>query len=467
MMKAVFNKESFYPVTARELFEFHERPDAFELLTPPSSGVEVLSTASTLAPSDDVVRFAVPFLFFKLAFENVHTDYRPYELFADEQRRGLFRSWRHEHRFHEGGWGPAVGSRMQDRIELAHPLLPLFLPFVKHRLERMFEHRHRITGAEVGRGARASGAEGQPRVVVTGATGLIGKRVVGVLREAGARVTAFVRDPARARTLLGADVDCAGWDFTRPEEGDWLSRLEGADSVVHLAGTPLFAKRWTASFKRQMEDSRVLGTRQLVEAIAGMSRRPESFVSASALGIYGTDPERPVDERSPAADDLLARICVNWEREAARLEEHGVRTVQLRVGIVLSTESGALKELLPVFKLGLGGPMGHPDRHINWIHLEDIARVFAMAVFNRQLRGPLNGVAPNPVTMREFARAIGRALRRPAIVRYPVPVVKLMIGEAGEYSSGGPRASADRLRASGYRFFFEELEPALTNLLRG
>jgi len=466
-MKAVFNKESFVPVTKRELFEFHERKDAFELLTPPSSNVEVLSTASTLAPSDDVVRFVVRFLFFRFAFENVHTDYRPYEMFADEQRRGLFRSWRHEHRFFEGGYGRFVASRMQDRIEMAHPLLPLFVPFVRQRLRGMFRYRHGITAREVTKGAEMADRGEELSVVVTGATGLIGRRVVQVLREGGARVTALARDVDRARKLLGDGVRCAEWDFTRPERGDWKAALEGADSVVHLAGTPLFKKRWNEEFKREMEQSRVQGTRQLVEAVAGLRREPESFVSASALGIYGTDPARAVDEGSPPADDLLARICVNWEREALRLEEHGVRTVVVRIGIVLSTESGALKEMLPVFKLGMGGPMGHADHYINWIHLEDIARIFALAIANPEARGPLNGVAPEPVTMRELARAIGRVLGRPVIMRYPVSMMRLLIGEAGDYSSGGPRASADKVLGLGYRFFFTELEPALTNLLRG
>ncbi|MBW2276668.1 MAG: TIGR01777 family oxidoreductase [Deltaproteobacteria bacterium] len=466
-MKSAFNKESFFPVSKRELFEFHERPDAFGLLTPPSSNVEVQSTASTLAPSDDVVRYVVRFLFFRFAFENIHTEYEPHDMFADEQRRGLFKSWRHEHRFFEGGWGRFTASRMQDRIEMGHPLLPLFVPFVKQRLKGMFRYRHGITADEVTKRPEMTNEGEQLHVVVTGATGLIGRRLVEVLREHDVRVTVLVRDPARARELFGDAVACAEWDFTRPEQGDWKTALEGVDSVVHLAGTPLFQKRWSEAFKREMERSRVLGTRQLVEAIAELEDKPESFVSASALGIYGTDATKNVDEESPAADDLLARICVNWEREAVKLEELGVRTTLVRIGIVLSTESGALKEMLPVFKLGLGGPMGYPDHYINWIHLEDIVRVFAMAIENTEVRGPLNGVAPNPVTMRELAKGIGRVLGRPAIMKYPVALMKLMIGEAGEYSSGGPRASGDKLEGLGYRFFFEQLEPALVNLLKG
>ena len=173
-----------------------------------------------------------------------------------------------------------------------------------------------------------------------------------------------------------------------------------------------------------------------------------------------------VDEDAPPADDLLARICVNWESEATRLEAHGVRGVQARIGIVLSTESGALKELLPLFRMGLGGTMGHPHTYINWVHIEDVARILVMAVFNGEMRGPYNVVAPHPVTNAEFAKAIARVLRRPALMRFPVFMLKLIIGEAGEYASGGARARADRMESAGYGFFFEQLEPALRNLLR-
>jgi uncharacterized protein (TIGR01777 family) len=465
-MKAVFKRESFFSAPPADVFAFHERDEAIRLLTPEWSKVEFRSTASTLEPSDDVVRFSVGFFGMKFRFEMVHTVYEPPGLFVDEQRAGLFSSWRHEHRIHAGGWERSPGARLEDRIEFSHPLLFLFAPFVKHRLQSMFEHRHRVTGEEIGKTLRARGGDVPQRVAITGATGLIGRRLVQVLLERGVAVTALVRDSERAQELLGDQVTYARWDFTRPDEGDWRAALAGADSVIHLAGTPLFSQRWTDDFKREMERSRVESTAQLVEAIAGLDRKPGSFVSASALGIYGTNPTRIVSEETLPADDLLARICVNWENEARRLDEVGVRTVQARIGIVLSTESGALKEMLPIFKLGIGGPMGHAHHWINWIHLEDVVHILALAAFNTAARGPINLVAPGPVTMRGFAKAIGRVLRRPVLMRYPAGLMKLIIGEAGEYSSGGPRALGDKITGLGYRFFFDELESALANLLR-
>jgi uncharacterized protein (TIGR01777 family) len=227
----------------------------------------------------------------------------------------------------------------------------------------------------------------------------------------------------------------------------------------------LFKQRWTDGFKRKMEQSRTLGTRQLVDAIIASQRKPRVFVSASALGYYGMDPDGVVDETASPADDLLARICVNWENEARRLDAHGVRTVQMRIGIVLSTESGALKELLPLFRMGMGGTMGDPRPHINWLHIEDMARMLAMALSNEKMRGAYNAVAPNPVSNRDFAKAIARALRRPALLGFPLPVLRIILGEAGQYASGGPRVRGEKIQASGYRCFFSDLDQALSNLL--
>jgi uncharacterized protein len=463
-MKSGFKKESFFSVPKKELFEFHERDDAFSLLTPDSSNIDVQSVASTLAPSDDIVRFAVHFGPLKFKFENIHTVYEPHKLFVDEQKKGLFSRWKHEHRFIEAGPLQAPASMLSDKITYAHPLLPLFNVFVRHRLAGLFEYRHGETAKVLCKGCDSS-EENTEVVIVTGATGLIGKRVVQILKEKGVRPIAFVRNVDKARKLLGDDVKCVHWDFHTPSEGSWKQYLGEADGVIHLAGTPLFSKRWSPSFKKEIEKSRVSGTRQLVDEIIAQKKRPRVFVTASALGYYGKDDNGVVDENTEPADDLLARICLNWEREARRLDEHGVRTVQMRIGIVLSTESGALKELLPLFKMGLGGTMGDARPYINWIHIEDVARMMTMALDYDQMKGPYNAAGPAPVTNGEFAKTIARVLGRPAFMHLPVSVVKLVIGEAGEYASGGPRAEVKKIQTAGYRFFFSVLEAALENLL--
>jgi len=465
-MKKVFEKQSFFSVPKKDLFQFHERPDAFNLLTPAEEEIEVLSTASTLAPSDDVVRFVSKFLMFKFRFAMVHTEYEPFSLFVDEQKEGLFQSWRHEHRFFEAGWREDPSSCLVDRIEIAHPLLPCFFPFVQNKLKGLFAFRHQVTARELSKTSAAGNHSPMKAVIVTGATGLIGSRITEILLEKGVQVYAFVRNPEKARKTLPPDAIPIEWDFHTPEKDGWKGILAKADGVIHLAGTPLFEKRWTKGFKKEMEQSRVLGTKMLVDAIRDSKHRPQVFVSASALGIYGTSPGGVVEEESPPADDLLARICVNWENEAAKLNQENVRTVLMRIGIVLSTRSGALKELLPLFRGGLGGTMGYPDRYINWIHIEDVARMFVMALFNGKMAGPYNAVGPRPVLNRDFARAIARAVHRPAIMNMPTSMLKLVIGEAGEYAAGGPQASSAKIEQAGYEFFFGSVEAALDHLLQ-
>ena len=463
-MKTRFQKDSFFSVPKQKLFEFHEGDDVFALLTPASANIEVESIASTLAPSDDIVKFTAKFGPLKFRFENIHTAYDPFNLFVDEQQKGLFSEWRHEHRFVEAGWDKDPASMLADEITYSHPLLPLFNLFVKHRLGKLFEYRHCATAKELYTRQQKEEKIEQKPIIVTGATGLIGKRIVQILLEKGVQVIAFVRNIKKANKLLGNKVTCVHWDFNKPEEKDWKSYLAEAHGVVHLAGTPLFDKRWTPTFKRAMEESRVLGTRQLVDGIIESEKKPKVFVSASALGYYGTDPDKVVNEDNQPTEDILARICTNWEMEARKLDDHDVRTVQMRVGIVLSKESGVLKKLLPMFKLGMGGTMGDPRPYINWIHIEDVARMFTMALDNKDMRGPYNAAGKKPVTNAEFARAIARVFRRPAIMRYPVPLLKILIGEAGEFASGGPQATVDKIQNAGYGFFFSELDQALSNL---
>lgn len=464
-MKSSFTKDCFFSVPKKELFAFHERKDAFSLLTPPSHKIEVLSTASTLEPSPDVVRFIASFLFFKFRFEMVHTDYKPFELFVDQQKSGLFSSWKHEHRFIQAGWEKDPAAMLTDQITFSHPLLPFFLPFVQQRLKGLFEYRHQKTAQELADVAKLTTLS-DARVAITGATGLIGERITSLLLEKGVKVIALVRDIDKATQIFGDKVQPVYWDFTKPDRNQLQRWLDGVEGVIHLAGTPLFKQRWTQAFKQEMLDSRVKSTRQLVDVIKNLPNQPKVFISASAVGIYGTQATRVADENSAAAEDLLADICVKWEAEAKPLEPLGVRTVQIRIGIVLSKESGALKELLLPFRFGFGGVLGRPNPWINWIHIEDIARIFIMSLIHPDMNGPFNAVAPHPVDNRTFALTLAKVLKRPAFLRYPVPLIELMIGEAAQYMSGGAKASSMKIQNLGYRFFFSELESAIENVLR-
>jgi hypothetical protein len=466
-MRRTFVKESFYSVSSQELFELHERPDAFRLLSPPDFKVEVHNTATTIKPSEEVVGFTIRVMGVPFRHGMVHTVYQKPDLFIDEQLHGPFATWKHEHRFIQAGWEDAPATMMQDRIDYAHPLLFAGNFVVSMPLGSLFEARHEITRKEMRASIKARRGDRKPKhVVITGATGLIGGRLTEILVEEGERVTLLVRNPEKARRRFGEAVSYATWDFERPEEGDWKAAVAEADALVHLAGTPLFSKRWTPEFKRKMKESRTASTRQLVEFIKASDHKPSSFVSASAVGIYGMDPTRLVSETSPPdADDLLADICIDWEKEARAVESAGVRAVQIRIGVVLDKRSGALKEMLPLFLLGGGGVLGQPDRWLNWIHLEDCVRIFHMAIFHDELQGPVNAVGPHPVSNKTFAHTLAHVLRRPCLMRYPEALIRMGIGEAGKYAAGSPRATADLIREKGYTFFFQDLESALRNLL--
>jgi uncharacterized protein len=464
-MRRVFAKDSFFSLPAEALFEFHERPDAFKLLTPSDFAAEVHSTASTLRPSGEIVSFTKREMGLPFQFEMIHTVYEKPWLFVDEQLRGPFSTWKHEHSFLQGGWDRDPATLMRDKVTYAHPLLFAGNFAVAWPLAKLFEERHAITQRELAEAMRAPSKTRRRKIVITGATGLIGGRIAELLIEKGERVVLLVRNIEKARHRFGDQASYAEWDFHHPERGDWRAALAEAEGVIHLAGTPLFAKRWTPEFKRDMKESRTLSTRQLVEAIKASDHKPESFVCASAIGVYGPDPTLLADETSPAGDDLLADICEAWEEEARAVEEAGVRSVQMRIGVVVDRRSGALKEMMPLFWLGGGGILGAPDRWLNWIHLEDAARIFLMALYNDELSGPYNVAAPRPVTNRTFAYTLAHVLRRPCLMRYPELLIRIAIGEAATYAAGGPRVTADLIRSKGYTFFFDDLEEALRSLL--
>ena len=465
-MKAVFKKETFFSSSRKKLFAFHEQPEAFRLLTSAFPDITIKSTASSIKPTGEPVRFITKFLFLKFTFEMLHTEYEKNVLFVDEQQKGLFSSWRHEHKFYQAGWQGDQSSLLVDGIEFGHPFLFLFKPFVMHRLKKVFTSRSRITQQEVSKMLPEENKLSGKSIIVTGATGLIGKRITEILIEKGTKPVLFVRNIEKTRKLFGDKAEYALWDVSKPGEKEWKKYINNADGIIHLAGIPLFKQRWSDAFIKSAEQSRLEGTKMLVDAIANCEKRPPVFVSASAVGYYGSNPDRTVDESTQNGHDILADICVHWEKEAMRAKELGVRTAVIRIGIVLSSQSGALKEMLPLFQFGMGGVLGHPDYWFNWIHIEDIARIFVMALLNRNMNGAYNGVAPNPVQNVNFVKALGRAMHRPTLMRFPVWALKIIIGRAAEFLSGGPKASAKKVQDEGYTFFYDEVGPALENVLR-
>ena len=294
------------------------------------------------------------------------------------------------------------------------------------------------------------------RVVIAGASGLVGRHLAPALRAAGIDVRRLVRRPASGPEEIS-------WD---PERGRLDAQaLAGADGVVSLAGRSLLG-RWTARVKADIVNSRVQATRLLVDAIGGMQARPTVLVSTSAIGFYGNRGDEVLTEDSSPGTGFLAELTQAWETEAGRAVDFGVRVVCPRFGLVLARGGGALGPMIPLFRVGLGGPIGDGRHWWSWVHIDDVVAVIIATLMSPSLQGPVNVVAPAPVTNREFSRALGQALHRPAILPAPAFAVRLVLGEvADEMILSSQRVMPARLQANGFAFRWQELPAALENLV--
>jgi uncharacterized protein (TIGR01777 family) len=304
------------------------------------------------------------------------------------------------------------------------------------------------------------------RVTVTGATGLIGPSLVGSLREREAEVTVLTRDPERARTRLG-DVEAVRWDpMSEPAPA---GALAGRDAVVHLAGAPV-AQRWSTKAKQAIRESRTVGTRNLIDGIAGVEQassdgRPRTLVSSSAIGYYGPHGEEPLDEDAAPGSDFLAEVCVEWEAAASAASELGLRVVAVRTGVVLDSDGGALSKMLPPFRLGVGGPVAGGHQYISWIHAQDLVGMMLTALDDDRWSGAANATAPEPVTNREFSKVLGRVLGRPALLPVPGAALHVLYGEMAEIVTSGARVMPAKPLVLGYEFAHPHLEEALRSAL--
>jgi uncharacterized protein len=295
----------------------------------------------------------------------------------------------------------------------------------------------------------------QVKVMVTGASGLIGSALVPVLEKQGNEVARLTRSEARRTGEFR-------WD---PEQGYVDPRaLEGVDAVVHLAGETV-AGRWTEDKKRRVLESRVQGTRLVSEAIAGLERRPGVMVCASAIGIYGDRGAEPVTEDSAPGEGFLADVVRSWEGAADPARAAGIRVVHTRFGIVQSARGGALKTQLPLFKLGLGGRVGDGLQYVSWVTIDDVVAAIAFAMSREDMSGAVNVTAPGAVTQAEYARTLGRVLHRPAVLPAPAFAVRAILGEFANEVLHGQRVIPKRLQDSGYAFRHAQLEPALRHVL--
>jgi uncharacterized protein (TIGR01777 family) len=435
-----------------------ERPGALTRLTPPG-----LATAE--APAEGGTR-ADRLVGVRLGPGVLPTPLRPRWLlrhaeqetptwFVDQQVRGPFRTWRHEHRLEEG----PTGTIVHDRLEIELPRhLERWEPRVGASVRGMLDFRARQLRDDLAFHSRWSDRR-RLTVAIAGSSGLIGTQLTALLRTGGHTVLPLVRGRE-------AGPDEIPWD---PRAGRLdPADLEGVDVVVNLGGRTI-ATRWTAAARAEIRASRLEGTALLARTLARMSDGPEALVQASAIGIYG--PRRPgevLTEDAAAGEGFLAGVVRDWEAATGEAREAGLRVVHVRTGLVLSDGGGSLLPQLPLFLAGVGGRLTARDARVSWITLDDMARTYAHAVLSSTLEGPLNAVAPGTVTAGEFARTLGTVLHRPALLPVPAVGPALVLGRAGadELIRTDQEVSGEHLVGSGFAPAHPELEAGLRHLLR-
>lgn len=450
---AVFIKRTTLPEPAAEVFAWHARPGALERLMPPWQPARVVERSGEgISPGTRVV-IEVALGPFRRRWVAEHDHLVEGREFRDIQVAGPFAAWVHTHRVHPVGDAESV---LEDEIVYRLPAEPLGAVLagavVRRQLERMFAFRHRRTRDDLAR-HRPFRSRGPWRIVLTGASGLVGSALGAFLSTGGHRVERLVRRPAR----LPGEIS---WD---PARGIIeAAALEGADAVIHLAGESVAAP-WTAARKTAIRESRVASTSLLATTLAHLARPPRVLVSASAIGFYGSLPEGTrADERHPGGSDFLARVCRDWEAATAPAEAAGIRVVHARIGVVLAAGGGALARMLGPFRAGLGGVVGSGRQVLSWIALDDVVGALHYLVFTETVAGAVNLAAPTPVSNAEFTRTLGHVLCRPTVVPLPATAVRLLFGEMGEsLLLGGAHVVPGILTASGFSFLYPSLEEAL------
>lgn len=461
MPQQLFTKELRLNVSVEALWQWHERPGAFERLSPPWDDVRIVERSGGLTDGSRVVLDVRPTLSpVATRWVMEHRDYQRGTQFRDVMRSGPFAAWDHLHAMRSEGVSASV---LTDRIAYSLPLGALADlvagGFVARTLERTFRYRHAVTANDLLRHARFA-SHGPQRIAITGATGFIGSALSHFLTTGGHTVLRIGRGSVRPGAV---DVT---WD---PSRGLLDARaLEGCDAVIHLAGASV-AERWTAAHRRAVMDSRVQGTTLIARAIAQLDQKPRVLLSGSAIGIYGDRGDELLDETSPPGQGYLVDVARAWEGATEAAEQAGVRTVHLRTGIVLGAAGGALAKQLPIYRLGAGGPIAGGKYWQSCIALDDQIGAMHHALFTESLRGPMNLVGPTPVTQGDFARTLGRVLGRPAFA--PVPRVALELLFGGEMTrevlTASQRVVPTRLTGSGFTFAHATLEQQMRFELGG
>ena len=301
------------------------------------------------------------------------------------------------------------------------------------------------------------------KIAITGATGLVGSRLVPQLQEKGHQILVFTRNPSKAQKVFPTANNIEIVQYTPQESGEWQKKVSGCDAVVNLAGQPI-AERWSPQQKTAIMESRQIGTRKLVEAIAMAEDKPKVLVSGSAIGYYGTSDTATFEETSNSGNDFLSQVCQNWEAEAQKVTEYGVRLVIIRIGIVLA-DGGALGKMIGPFKMFAGGPIGSGKQWFSWIHRDDLVNLIVQAIEREDMSGAYNATAPNPVRMDRLCQTLGEVMNRPSWLPVPDFVLELLLGDGAIVVLEGQQVLPKKTTATGFDYKYPELKPALAEIV--
>lgn len=440
---------------ADDVYAWHMRPGALQRLTPPWVRLE----APHLPPRIENgarTTLTVRWFLFRFRWELEHTDCIPGQEFTDVQVEGPFRVWKHRHAFENDGAACFVEDRVEYEVPGGAMGRALTEARIRAELERAFLYRHRVLARDLAV-HRSYGAKRGLRILLTGASGLIGSALRHFLTTGGHEVLCVTRTTPAPDSWISWDPEKQKID---------IEKLNGLDAVIHLAGHPIFPGRWTASKKRAIAQSRIAVTHWLAHQLSRLKSPPSVFVTASATGYYGDRGAETMDEDSEAGTGFLAQICRAWEDAARPAAETGVRTVNLRFGVVLSPARGFLAQTLPIARLGLAGPLGSGHQFMSWIALDDAIEAIYHAVLTSSLHGPVNVVAPTATTQRDMFKTLAHIVGRPFGLPTPAFVLRMIFGKmADEVILASTRVVPQKLLDTGFLFQFPEIESALRHVL--
>jgi len=439
-----------------EVFDWFERKGSFRRLMPPWEVAEEVRADETLEDGAQRI-FRFPMGPIKMTWVAEHLGYQPPEKFEDIMKKGPFRSWHHVHRFIEKDGGTVV----HDEVDYKLPMGVLGRIFgsrnVRNRLNRMFRARENRLIRDLERHSDFKHLD-RKRILLAGASGLIGKQLAAFLDTGGHEIWRLVR-----RTPVAGQNEIE-WNPSKGTIDD--SAIEGFDIVIHLGGAGIGDRRWTKSRMALIEKSRTESTGLLARTLASLKQKPEVFLVASAIGWYGNRGDEILDEQSEAGTGFLPETCLAWEASADAARQAGIRTIHARTGVVLDASGGALEKMLLPAKMGAGGPIGFGRQWFSWISMDDQIYALHHLVMSPNTEGAYNITSPEPLQQKNFAKALGRVLRRPAFMPTPPLAIWFLYGKMGvALTTESQRVMPTRLTEEGYRFQHQDAESALRDAL--